>query len=241
MKSHEDRRYSEQEFALILRRAADLAVSMDGAQAHPEGFSLEEMKAIAMEAGIDPLLIERIARTTPVISGGSRLSRILGGPLKPQLHAVIDSTMTEQKAESTLRTLQATAGQRGQGDANSSGVTWNSLELFVSARSAGNETHVLVTIDRRFESVVKSALGLSGALVGVIIIENSMPIGGGAAYTIFVSSLAGTLTMARYMWAVKGRKLRAKAAALMNAVDRALAESGSEPGLSAADERTKRP
>ncbi len=51
------------------------------------GFSLAEMKAIAVEAGLDPVLIERAARLMPVGSSKSRLERVAGGPLKHRLDA----------------------------------------------------------------------------------------------------------------------------------------------------------
>ena len=53
----DDQKYSEEEFALILRKAAELQASPKAVQ-RTGGMSLEEMKSIAQEAGIDPALVE---------------------------------------------------------------------------------------------------------------------------------------------------------------------------------------
>ncbi len=56
-----DRRYSEREFALILRKASELQLDDSEATAPTEGLSLEEIQQIADEAGIDPTLVARAA------------------------------------------------------------------------------------------------------------------------------------------------------------------------------------
>ena len=72
----EDRRsYTDQEFAVILSKASELAGTSDTADFHQGGHSLAEMKAIAAELGLDPVLIERAARLMPM---GSSVSRWLG-------------------------------------------------------------------------------------------------------------------------------------------------------------------
>ena len=80
--SESTREFTDREFALILSKAAELARSSGAAERPAAGFSLEEMKAIAAEAGLDPVLVERAARLIPSDSSGSRIERMLGGPVK---------------------------------------------------------------------------------------------------------------------------------------------------------------
>ena len=55
--SDDKKTYTDEEFALVLQEAAELARKSDGE------LSLDDMKAIAEEAGLDPALIERAARS----------------------------------------------------------------------------------------------------------------------------------------------------------------------------------
>lgn len=56
-----ERRYSESEFALIIHRALEL---QEGpvASGSGEGLSLEEIKGVARELGLDPMVVERATR-----------------------------------------------------------------------------------------------------------------------------------------------------------------------------------
>lgn len=52
----EQRIYSDEEFALVLRKAAELSARTDRPGFSPEGLTLAEMKAAAAQAGLDPAL-----------------------------------------------------------------------------------------------------------------------------------------------------------------------------------------
>ena len=54
MANEQERSYSDREFALILNRAAELGASAESPPRRRTGLSLEEIKAIALEAGFDP-------------------------------------------------------------------------------------------------------------------------------------------------------------------------------------------
>jgi hypothetical protein len=83
MMSDDQRIYSDEEFALILRQAAELGSRAKPPGATPAGLTLAEMKAIAAQVGFDPALVERAARTLVTSATGSVFERLIGGPLRP--------------------------------------------------------------------------------------------------------------------------------------------------------------
>ena len=59
----DQRVYSDEEFALILRKAAELASRGESPAASQAGLTLTEMKSAAAQASLDPALVERAMRT----------------------------------------------------------------------------------------------------------------------------------------------------------------------------------
>ena len=75
----DDRRiYSDEEFALILRKAAELANRSEGPDAATAGLTLTEIKSAALQVGIDPTLVERAARMLAATADASPLERVIG-------------------------------------------------------------------------------------------------------------------------------------------------------------------
>ena len=71
------RRYTEEEFALILRKASEIQESPgEGPGRHPgQGLTLEEIQSIAAEAGIDPQAVSRAAVVSAEVSSAGVTSR----------------------------------------------------------------------------------------------------------------------------------------------------------------------
>ncbi|MEE9207360.1 MAG: hypothetical protein V3U67_03120 [Gemmatimonadota bacterium] len=233
----EDRKsYTDQEFAVILSKASELARTSDTAD-HPQGgHSLAEMKAIAAELGLDPVLIEQAARLMPVVSGGSRLERVLGGPLRHRLDVHFATKLTEARAAHLLSVVRAAVEQQGEGEASSSGMSWNSVgessQLFVNAHTDGEGTRVLVTVDRRQALV----LGAVPTMFGVVAVAVVGLVGGEAAgmsaafgIPLVVGGVAGVLALARAAWASTTRSIRQKSNILIDTISRSLAETGGDP------------
>lgn len=75
MNDEEDkkRRYSEEEFALILRKASEIQLSEGRPKGTPEagsGLTLQEIRSIASEAGIDPEAVTRAASVLGALGWG---------------------------------------------------------------------------------------------------------------------------------------------------------------------------
>jgi hypothetical protein len=231
--------YTDQEFALILSKASELARSSDVAGRPPTGLSLEEMKAIAAEVGLDAALIERAARSMPAASSESRLEQVLGGPLKHQLDAHFATKLTEGRTAHLLSAVRAAIEMKGEGEANASGMSWNSVgegsQVYVTAHAEGEGTRVRVTVDRRDGLILTGTSSVLGALavgiigvVGASGVEQSVVFGA----TVIGGGVLGSLALARAAWASTTRKFRGKVDAMMDTVSRSLAESGGEQASS---------
>lgn len=235
--SDDRRTYSEREFAVILSRASELASGSPEAERHG-AFSLEEMKAIAAEVGIDPALIERAARLVPAEADPSAVEKLLGGPIFLRRDAGFDTSMTEERSTRLLSAVRAIAEAQGEGDANAAGMSWNSVgegsQLFLTAHSDGDGTRVRVTIDRRGGLVITGMLSLLGGLgasVAVLAASTVLDIGSGAAVAASIGGvMAGAVAIGRAFWTSTGRSLRVKADQLMDTATRLLQE-GEHPGV----------
>ncbi len=193
------------------------------------------MKAIAVEVGLDPVLIERAARLVPAGSSESRLDRVLGGPIKHRLDAHFATKLTDGRTEHLLSAVRAAVEMQGEGEANASGMSWNSVgegsQTFVTAHAEGEGTRVRVTVDRRSGLILTATFSVLGALavgiigvVGASAVEQSVVFGA----TVIGGGVLGSLAVARAAWASTTRGIREKMDTLMDTVTRSLAETGVE-------------
>ncbi|MBT8335463.1 MAG: DUF3110 domain-containing protein [Gemmatimonadetes bacterium] len=226
----DDRTFSEQEFALILTRASEMARASDVIGPSSEGFSLAEIKAVAAEAGFDPALVERAARLMPEGGGPSRLERILGGPIRHRVETRYDRPLDDEKAARLLAAIRTEVEERGHGTAHTNGVTWQSAgvgtDWLVNAASDGEGTRLRVIADRRVAlGVVGTATVIGTLAVGIAtvlffeLIELQSQVLG---WSTLSGLLLGTMAIGRSVWARATRRVPARIAALMDELGRVL-------------------
>src|SRR5688572_28613972 len=167
MMADDQRVYSDQEFALILRQAAELASRAEPPGPSSAGLTLAEMKAAAAQAGLDPALVERAARLLAAKVSASPLERLTGGPLRHHYEARFPVKLDEHSAARLLSAVRISAGQAGSrddGHSSSMGMTWHdggeTEALRVTARPEEDGTSVSVDLDRRGALAVTA--GVSG-------------------------------------------------------------------------------
>lgn len=232
--SGEAKKYTDQEFAVILRKASELSRSSDVAVHRQDGVSLAEMKAIAEELGMDPILIERAAHLMPAGSTESGLERVLGGPVKHRLNAYFSTKLTEERAAHLLSVVRAAAEQQGVGEANASGMSWHSAgeenQILVTAHTEGEGTRVRVVVDRRGGLAIIGTFSLLATIsVGIVTLVGLEALDVGSyvvGWTIMGGGLAGSVAAGRAVWASTSRKIREKVNALMVTVSRTLEDDG---------------
>jgi hypothetical protein len=99
--SDHERRYSDDEFALVLRLASEVKSPGELAPPPPsrEGLTLSEMREIAAEVGIHP---DRVSRAVALLPPGDESIgvRLLGGhPRHRQEHAISDGERYGEEAD----------------------------------------------------------------------------------------------------------------------------------------------
>ena len=152
--------YSEDDFAIILAKAAEL--SPESHDTAPRSLSLAEMKSIASEVGLDPELIERAAHLFPAVRRPTLLGRLFGGPLSSSVELVIPVQLTQERAQHLLSLVRATLLTHGTGEATSTGMSFSSFEgwqkVFVSAHLEARSTRIRVVVDNRSRVVIPIVL-----------------------------------------------------------------------------------
>jgi hypothetical protein len=231
---NDEKTYSDEQFALILRKASEMSRSQDSsstARSASEVLSLAEMKEIAAEAGLDPVMVEKAARLLPDTHHSTGLERLIGAPVKIRMGAEFDAPLTLERAEGLLALVRASAEQQGEGDATGSGVTWHSVgegtQMLVSIHAEGERTHLRVVADRRGALAISGGFSLMASLaVGVVVVLASEISGVQAHPLVGVGLMAGgaggVFGAARAIWKSTSRRVHARVASLMDTLGRSL-------------------
>ena len=231
MTADEQRVYSDEEFALILRKAAELSSRTSRPGVSPEGLTLTEMKSAAAQAGLDPALVERAARMLAMRTTASMFERLIGGPLRHEHDAHFRVKLTEERAARVLSSLRFNTHFHSSDPGRSSdlGVSWSASGdgnvLHVVARPDADGTAVSVVIDRRGTFVltgVVTALTAFAALVFATGVGSAAP---ALAPWAALAGIGGTFAFARRFWASSTRKVHERIGALIDAIGQTLAES----------------
>src|SRR5689334_1826213 len=110
-----ERVYTDEEFALVLRKAAELARSAEPGTPST-GLTLAEMKSAAAQAGVDPALVERAARMLGANTSTSSIVRLIGGPLRHEHDVRIAMTLDDESAARLLSAVRISATLAGHQD-----------------------------------------------------------------------------------------------------------------------------
>lgn len=225
-----ERRFSEEEFALVLRRATELQVRAPGQGQvvdRAQGITMEEMKAIAAEVGISPELVEQAALA---------LQRTGGSPGDPQavkfvLAASAPGRLSDEDRMRIIQAIRDASLAHGEARETPTGVEWSSAkgettQVNVSVYTLEGRNEVRVSVDRTASAVLTHLFpGLGGFLAGVATastLEPSAVVGG----AILVGGVGAGLTLARAIWRFNSRRIRERARAILEAATAALPGGG---------------
>lgn len=163
------RRFTETDTDAILRRTAELA-SGSAAAAESRGLTLDEMEALATEAGLSPALVRQAAREVS-LRETTQVSPWTGGPRRLGLERVLPGELTEDQWEMIVGEVQRSLGVLGFVSKVGRTRTWSPIsqtgapssqrQVSVTARSHDGTTTLRVD-----EPLGKLAASLFGGLVG---------------------------------------------------------------------------
>jgi len=235
------RRYSEEEFALILRKASEIQVSEGGPAGgvgDGGGLTLEEIRSIATEAGIDPGAVTRAASILGALAWEERAGlavKIFGGPEKFHLGCEIPGRLPPEEMGRIVEEIRRAAEHQGEASEVLGGVEW---------KTVGELSAINVNISPRGDSTSIQIVGNRGPAAGVTFIfpmaASAALVGAlGAAFDSdtavgIISLIGGTLgsgfLFARTVWASGTKKFRKRLTHLMDAVSRSAGQAAIPPG-----------
>ena len=205
---------------MILREAAQSAESAPGTLASSSGLSLEQIKAAAAEAGLDPALVERAALRISQRGSESFFVRAAGGPLRHRQTIRLPVTMSEEVSTRLLSAIRAAAEVPGEGSADASGFSWHawhrSSRLSVTAHEDSRGTRVQVLVDRTSALVLTVVFSQFAVVMPIwMLIEmiDSYP-----ELLALAAIPTGVLAAARAFWKSSTRSIRERTAVLLDAL-----------------------
>ncbi len=196
-----ERRYSDEEVALILRRAVDPAA--DGSEGEPgRGLTLAELKEIGAEAGIDATRIETAAGSLALRRPRPVTGAVLGMPTTVQLERRVPVPLTRERLPELLNLIRSEFARQGIVEEVLGGFEWRARSAmggrYVSIRPEGNATRIRVLGNYRDGLLVLGggvgpiAAAATGALTAAL--------GAATAVVVVPAALAGGVLAALGPW-----------------------------------------
>lgn len=160
-------RYSDQEVALILRRAAEMQAGARGSVETADGLSLAALEEIAREAGIDPSLVRRAALEVEDRRAAAPHNAALGAPSRLIIERRLTSEPTAHDYEMLAAELRRALTPTGHVEIVGRSFGWS------SGRFGETDRQVAVTVTPRARGAVlriEESLGpLAGGVFGGIV------------------------------------------------------------------------
>jgi hypothetical protein len=222
------RRYSEEEFALILKKASEIQESSrnvpESRSGH--GLSLEEIQAIAREVGIEPEAVSRAAGLLGASAWDERkglAAAIFGGPGTYHLGLEVSGRLAPEDYGRILEVIRRTMEHQGEASEVMGGLEWKTVgdlsAVSVNISPRGEATSIQVVGDRggagavTFVFPVAGSAILMGALGGILSPESAAGIA-----AVVGGCLGSGYLFARTLWARSAKKFQRRLSALMESL-----------------------
>lgn len=170
--SSRDRKFNDEEVALIIKRAAELQQTQQAELDPSNTMTLAEVEQIAREAGIDPKLIRQAAHGLERPAEAARPSPWIGAPTRLSFERVVDGEVPVDDFEPIINEIRRTFGDNGIPSVLGKTLAWTSSYQGGRRRNNGRIISVNVvsrsgaTTVRVEEEMLTTAGRLFGALVG---------------------------------------------------------------------------
>ncbi len=233
------RRYTEEEMALVLRRAVELeGLRRDAPRGEGRVLTLREIQEIAREAGIDPALVERAAAQLDA-PAGARGRSLLGPHPTVVMEGTVVGTLGEPELADLAATTQRELGVEGIVTEALGSVRWTNQTRSGATQvvfTPGADRTRIEVLDRhatQVRAVIHLLPAFWGGMIGVAVAASGAMDPGLAVALVTGSSLAGA-AIGRGVWeAVAGwsrRKVRRLLSRLQDRADTLLAGTASPGG-----------
>jgi hypothetical protein len=219
-KPDDGRRYSEEEFTLILQKASELPDDGSTMPGSKSGMSLEEIQSIAAEAGIDP---EKVSRAASLLAGSDQTGRaaaVFGGPSSHHLERAIRGEVSEEDFGRLLDVIRRATVQQGQGgrvlDAFEWKTTGGTSRIHVNVVPRDGETTIQIIADRSGTGILTLLASGVPWLITAVAIGNGLDVTSVAGVaSILAGAAGGALLTFRTIWKSTTASFRRKLTGLM--------------------------
>jgi len=213
-------RYSEQEMALILKRAAELQEGADGRGVQR---TLSEIAEIAAEVGIDATFV---AEAVAELERPPTRAGWLGAPTRFYDERSVAGTLSPAEISELLDRARAELGLHGEVQQVFDGVEWRARSALgmsiLTVAPRGRHTRIALTTERLDQAVMIASgsvgIGLLAALGGVAIAINITDSALLASAIVAASAIAGTVISARALWHGVADRWRTKTRTIVGAL-----------------------
>ena len=234
------KRYSEEEFALILRKASEIQVAggSQSGKAATGGLTLEEIRSIAGEAGIDPEAVTRAASIIGALEWEEKsglAAAIFGGPDKYHLDCEIPGSLPSEEMGRILEEIRRAAEHQGEASEVLGGVEWKTVgelsAINVNISPRGDSTSVQIVGNRGPAGGITFIFPMMGSAVLVGILGASFePTSALGIISLVTGTLGAGFLTARTIWSTSSRKFRKRLTRMMDTVSRAVERTTLPPG-----------
>jgi hypothetical protein len=231
-------RFSEQEMALILKRAAELQEGSDG---RGTTRTLAEINEIAAEVGIDRSFV---AEAVAELERPTARPGWLGAPTRFHAEQSVPSKLNSGEISELLDQARAELGLHGEVHQVFDGVEWRGRTglgmSILTLGPRGSGTRIALTTERLDQAIAiglgSGVIGLLAALGGVAIAINVTDNALLASAMVAASAIGGTVVSARVLWHTIAERWRQRTKSVVNALaERAVQlsdhEKQSDPSL----------
>ena len=167
-----ERKFSEEEVALIIKRAAELQQTEAVEEEKGTALTLPEVEQIAREAGIDSALVRRAAQGIDRPVERSRPSPFIGAPTRIVFERVIDGEISNDEFEPIVNEARRTFGDNGVTSVLGRTLAWSTGHTGGRRRARGRQIDLSVAVrggvtTMRVEEELRNTAGaLFGGLLG---------------------------------------------------------------------------
>jgi hypothetical protein len=220
----DERRYSDEEFALILKTASEEEAAQVAA-APQQGLTLAEIQEIATAVGIDAQSVARAAALVPSMHGDTA-NRLIGASPRQRLEHTISGVVQAEDLGSVVDVARRALDIQGETREVMGGLEWKgssaTTTVMVSISPGEDETRLQVSCDRT-EALAGIYAGVGMAVAGAIALFLAKLVFGETDAGIVASILTGfpvALLAARAVWKRSAKKWRERLFGLMHVMSK---------------------
>lgn len=225
----DERNLSDQEVALILRKATELQ-EQAGDRAPADGLSLATVRDIASEIGVDPRFIDQ-AVTVLATDAPAAASGLLGPPINSSIRFSYPQSLTEPQLREVIEAIRTSSGLQGKLDEALGAIEWRHEgmnTIGVTVTPVGDETSVaLVSGLREAASLSYVPPTMLGIMAAGIAVDSLQP-GVGTMLAMIAGGAVGGFGIGRTIWTLIHRSFDRKLQRIRAEIERVLARQRAE-------------